>query len=124
MTPSVRFQYTASVVSGERCHSGYSRLDSMELPGLFLPTTLPRYGAVATFAVAMAVMLAVNATGTLRLSEEGELFGMDLHEHGISAYPEYVISPFASPAGMAHQSVAVEPRAGFKAEPVPRPRTA
>ena len=72
----------------------------------------------------MAVMLAVNATGTLRLSEEGELFGMDLHEHGISAYPEYVISPFASPAGMAHQSVAVEPRAGFTAEPVPRPRTA
>src|SRR5437870_12231925 len=73
MTPSVRFPYTACVVSGERCHWGYSRLGSMELPGLFLPTTLPRYGAVATFAVAMAVMLAVNATGTLRLSEEGEL---------------------------------------------------
>jgi Amt family ammonium transporter len=24
---------------------------------------------------------------------------MDLHEHGISAYPEYVISALASPAG-------------------------
>jgi ammonium transporter, Amt family len=79
---------------------------------------------VATFAIAMAVMLAVNATGTLRLSEEGELFGMDLYEHGISAYPEYVISPFASPTGMVHKSVAVEPRAGFAAEPVPRPRSA
>src|ERR1700687_5731027 len=39
---------------------------------------------------------AVNATGTLRVSEEGELYGLDLHEHGISAYPEYVISAFAS----------------------------
>src|SRR6202021_1769186 len=30
---------------------------------------------LATFAVAMAVMLLVNATGTLRLSEEGQLYG-------------------------------------------------
>src|SRR6202166_1507 len=58
---------------------------------------------LATFGVAMAVMLAVNATGTLRLPEEAELFGMDLHEHGISAYPEYEISPFASPTGLADQ---------------------
>jgi Amt family ammonium transporter len=53
----------------------------------------------ATFAVALAVMYAVNATGTLRVSEEGELYGLDLHEHGISAYPEYVISAFASGGG-------------------------
>jgi hypothetical protein len=25
---------------------------------------------------------------------------MDLHEHGISAYPEYVISAIGAPAGM------------------------
>ena len=55
---------------------------------------------VATFAVAMAVMLAVNATGTLRLPEDAELYGMDLHEHGISAYPEYVISALGAPGGM------------------------
>ena len=56
---------------------------------------------VATFTVSMIVMYAVNATGTLRLSEEGELEGMDLHEHGISAYPEYVISALAAPRGLA-----------------------
>jgi Amt family ammonium transporter len=55
---------------------------------------------LATFGVALAVMYAVNLTGTLRVSEEGELYGLDLHEHGISAYPEYVISSVAAPAGM------------------------
>ena len=58
----------------------------------------------ATFAIAMVVMYAVNATGTLRVSKEGELYGLDLHEHGISAYPEYVISALAAPAGLGeHQ---------------------
>jgi Amt family ammonium transporter len=54
---------------------------------------------IATFAVSMIVMLAVNATGTLRVSEEGERYGLDLHEHGISAYPEYVISTSARGRG-------------------------
>ena len=59
---------------------------------------------LATFAVAMVVMLAVNATGTLRLPAEAELYGMDLHEHGISAYPEYVITALGAPKGLAaHQ---------------------
>jgi Amt family ammonium transporter len=46
---------------------------------------------IATFSVAMVVMYAVNLTGKLRVSREGELEGLDLHEHGIPAYPEYVI---------------------------------
>jgi Amt family ammonium transporter len=54
----------------------------------------------ATFGVALALMYVVNLTGTLRVSEEGELYGLDLHEHGISAYPEYVISSLAAPGGM------------------------
>src|SRR4051812_28554802 len=52
----------------------------------------------ATFGVSLAVMYAVNLTGLLRVSKEGELQGLDLHEHGIPAYPEYVIStPVGSP---------------------------
>jgi Amt family ammonium transporter len=53
----------------------------------------------ATFSVAMAVMYAVNALGVLRVSEEGELYGLDLHEHGIPAYPEYVITSLGTPTG-------------------------
>src|SRR6202171_6352967 len=56
---------------------------------------------VATFSVAYVVMVIVNATRTLRVSAEGELYGLDLHECGISAYPEYVISALGAPSGMA-----------------------
>lgn len=54
---------------------------------------------VSTFAVAMGMMYLVNLTGTLRVSKEGELEGLDIHEHGIPAYPEYVIAPSATPSG-------------------------
>jgi Amt family ammonium transporter len=57
---------------------------------------------IATFAVALAVMYTVNAFGLLRLDAEGETYGMDLTEHGIPAYPEYVISAAGRPLGMVH----------------------
>jgi hypothetical protein len=37
--------------------------------------------------------------GRLRITAEGELEGLDLHEHGAPAYPEYVISALAAPRG-------------------------
>ena len=40
------------------------------------------------FVLGMILMWAVNLTGTLRVSKEIELSGLDLHEHGGSAYPE------------------------------------
>ncbi|HEY5057068.1 MAG TPA: ammonium transporter, partial [Acidobacteriaceae bacterium] len=55
---------------------------------------------LATFGVSMVLMYAVNAMGLLRVSREGELHGLDLHEHGISAYPEYVITALGSPSGL------------------------
>jgi Amt family ammonium transporter len=53
----------------------------------------------------MLLMWAVNLTGTLRVSREGELYGLDLHEHGISAYPEYVISSLGAPSGAPIETV-------------------
>lgn len=54
----------------------------------------------ATFASAMLVMYLVNKVGLLRVSAEGENYGLDLHEHGISAYPEYMITSLGRPSGM------------------------
>ncbi|HEV7733771.1 MAG TPA: ammonium transporter [Candidatus Binatia bacterium] len=53
----------------------------------------------ATFGVAMAMMYAINAMGVLRVSAEGELQGIDLHEHGVPAYPEYALHASATPQG-------------------------
>lgn len=54
---------------------------------------------ISTFVVAMGVMYAVNAAKLLRVSPEGEAHGLDLHEHGISAYPEYMIASPGRPSG-------------------------
>jgi len=46
----------------------------------------------ATFGVAMGLMWAVNKMGLLRVSKAGELEGLDVHEHGLPPYPEFVLS--------------------------------
>ncbi|MBI2723552.1 MAG: ammonium transporter [Chloroflexi bacterium] len=46
----------------------------------------------AVLVVSLVLMYAVKLTGTLRISEQGEREGMDLHEHGASAYPEFVLN--------------------------------
>jgi ammonium transporter, Amt family len=77
---------------------------------------------VATFAVALAVMYAIKAVGLLRISFEGEMHGLDLTEHGISAYPEYLISPVARPAGMTateSAGLASVPISQFSATEIP-----
>jgi len=79
---------------------------------------------LSTFAVALILMYLVNATGLLRVSKEGEALGLDLHEHGISAYPEYVLSSRAQPAAVVLEpssKVAMETGLSMRAiEPSPR----
>jgi ammonium transporter, Amt family len=75
---------------------------------------------LATFGVAMVVMYAVNAMGWLRVSAEGERYGLDLHEHGISAYPEYLISALAAPSGMAQEMPIPIAKASMVTQPLTR----
>jgi len=46
--------------------------------------------AAGVFVASLIVMYAVKATGTLRISHEGELEGLDFHEHGAHAYPDFI----------------------------------
>jgi Amt family ammonium transporter len=61
----------------------------------------------ATFVTSLVMFYILNAMGILRVSEEGELQGLDLHEHGIPAYPEYALHAGASPQGAAGFTAAV-----------------
>ncbi|MFL5691722.1 MAG: hypothetical protein ACJ795_07945, partial [Ktedonobacteraceae bacterium] len=47
---------------------------------------------VATLGVSLLMMFALKYVGVLRVSKEGELEGLDLHEHGATAYPEYAMA--------------------------------
>jgi ammonium transporter, Amt family len=65
----------------------------------------------ATFAVAMILMYAVKATGTLRVSKDGELEGLDVHEHGGTAYPELMGGGTAPMSSGMKSAGAAEPAA-------------
>jgi Amt family ammonium transporter len=47
---------------------------------------------LATFATSMLLMYAIKYGFRLRIPNEGEIEGLDLHEHGFPAYPEYVVT--------------------------------
>jgi Amt family ammonium transporter len=59
----------------------------------------------ATFASAMVMFGALKVIRLLRVSKDGELLGLDIDQHGISAYPEYVISALTAPHGMGRETV-------------------
>ncbi|HEV3217133.1 MAG TPA: ammonium transporter [Vicinamibacterales bacterium] len=73
----------SSVVKGLLYGGGMGQLKAQVIGILAVNT--------ATLIVSFALMYAVKATGTLRIHREGELEGLDLHEHGTVAYPEYVL---------------------------------
>jgi Amt family ammonium transporter len=85
--PSPTGPDTSTLVKGLFYGGGFAQL-KLQLIGSGAVT-------LATVVVALALMYAVKATGTLRVSEEGELMGLDLHEHGGFAYPE-MMSPLGS----------------------------
>ena len=68
----------------------------------------------ATFVSAMAMFAVLNALKLLRVSKEGELEGLDLNQHGIQAYPEYVISALSTPTGSSSDTAATPPPQGTK----------
>jgi Amt family ammonium transporter len=74
---------TSSVVTGLFYGGGLSQLGTQALgSGVTVASTL---------AVSFVLMYALKYAGVLRVSRAGELEGLDLHEHGASAYPEYAL---------------------------------
>jgi Amt family ammonium transporter len=75
---------------------------------------------LSTFAVALGLMWAVNKMGLLRVSKEGELEGLDVHEHGLPPYPEFVLSESPSAHSMSEAAVATlkTPQGAVRAETV------
>ncbi len=74
---------TSSVVTGLFYGGGVTQLLLQLLGSLSI--------SLATLVVSLLMMFALKRIGILRLSRQGELEGMDIHEHGASAYPEYAL---------------------------------
>ncbi len=79
-TPTGADDSAAAVVTGLFYGGGWSQLIGQAIGSAVV--------TVASLGVGLVLMYAVKATGTLRVSREGELEGLDLHEHGGPAYPE------------------------------------
>jgi Amt family ammonium transporter len=75
---------TSSVVTGLFYGGGVSQL-SLQALGSFSTVA-------ATLAISLVMMFALKKIGVLRVSKAGELEGLDLHEHGASAYPEFALA--------------------------------
>jgi len=84
---------TASVVTGLFYGGGVAQLIAQLIGSLSV--------TAVTLGAAFALFAAVKATGTLRVSKAGELEGLDWHEHGAHAYPEYQMAKEAHAAASA-----------------------
>ncbi len=103
---------TSAVITGLLYGGGLDQL-WLQFYGTFLVM-------LTVLASGLILMYAVKATGTLRVSREGELEGLDLHEHGISAYPEFVISRMGSISSvMPSEALASAPSPSPQRSPSP-----
>lgn len=84
---------TSSVVTGLLYGGGLLQLGRQAL-GSFSTVA-------ATLIISLIMMFALKYVGVLRVSKAGELEGLDLHEHGASAYPEYAVSTGITLASVA-----------------------
>lgn len=75
---AVRDPYRRKLVKGLFWGGGVTQLKAQFI-GSFVVT-------VTILAAGFALLYAVKATGTLRISAEGETEGIDIHEHGGSMY--------------------------------------
>jgi Amt family ammonium transporter len=57
---------------------------------------------VATFAAAMAMFTVLNKLGVLRITKDEEIEGLDVSQHGNTAYPEYYTNPGLAAARSGH----------------------
>lgn len=57
--------------------------------------------AIAAFVAALSALVgfALKASGMLRVSDEEEMEGLDIHEHGMYGYPEVALGAAAYPGG-------------------------
>lgn len=82
---------TSSVVTGLFYGGGLSQLGAQALGSASI--------VAATLVVSLLMMFVLKKVGILRVSKAGELEGLDLHEHGASAYPEYALAEGVSSNG-------------------------
>jgi ammonium transporter, Amt family len=75
---------TSSVVTGLLYGGGLSQLGTQALGSSVT--------VVSTLVVSLVMMYALKYVGVLRVSKAGELEGLDLHEHGAVAYPDYALA--------------------------------
>lgn len=81
--PTATGPNTSSVVTGLFYGGGMTQLGLQAL-GSFSTV-------IATLTISLLMMFALKWIGVLRVSKAGELEGLDLHEHGAAAYPEYAL---------------------------------
>ncbi len=99
---------TSAVVTGLFYGGGVGQLGAQFIGSMSV--------SLATLAVSLVMMFALKRVGILRVSKAGELEGLDLHEHGAVAYPEYaVMSVSDAMVGHATNGVTVEDKTAAEA---------